>query len=150
MEETFAIIKPDGYPRREEIVSLLQDLGFSVLGRRDASMERAGTEEFYAEHKGKAFYDDLIQFMTSGPVLLLHLEAADGIARLRKIIGCSDPAKAEQGTIRQKFGSGGMINAIHASDSPASAKRELQMFFPTLPVPRKDLPSLEASVRLAV
>ena len=92
-------------------------------------LQRDEAQTFYAEHRGKGFYNDLVDFMTSGPVLLTVLERDQAIAYLREVIGATDPAEAAEGTIRKLYAESKGRNSVHASDSPASADREVKLFF---------------------
>ena len=132
IERTLAIIKPDavGMNRIGKILAHLEQAGFGV---REMRMERLSPErarEFYAVHAGRSFYDSLVQFMTSGPCLPMVLERDDAVAWLRQTIGATDPAQAEEGTVRRLYAESVERNAIHASDSPESAAREIEFFFP--------------------
>lgn len=131
-ERTLAIIKPDAVGKSliGKIVAHLEESGFVV---RELRMERLTAErarEFYAVHAGRPFYESLVAFMTSGPCVPMVLEAADAVGRLRETIGATDPAQAEAGTIRRLYAESVERNAIHASDSPENARREIEFFFP--------------------
>lgn len=131
-ERTLAIIKPDAVGKSliGKIVAHLEEDGFVV---RELRMERLTAErarEFYAVHAGRPFYESLVAFMTSGPCVPMVLEAADAVGRLRETIGATDPAQAEAGTIRRLYAESVERNAIHASDSPENARREIEFFFP--------------------
>ncbi len=133
MERTFSIIKPDAVAKNVTgaIVSRFEDAGLRVIASR---MERLTVEKakgFYAEHEGKPFFDDLITFMTSGPVVVQALEGGDAIALNRKLMGTTDPKAADSGTIRADFAESIDANAVHGSDSPESASREISYFFTT-------------------
>jgi nucleoside-diphosphate kinase len=92
-------------------------------------MTRDEAQTFYAEHQGKPFFNDLVEYMTSGPVLLTCLERDEAVRTLREVVGATDPAEAAQGTVRQLFGKSKQMNSVHASDSLASADREVKLFF---------------------
>src|SRR2546425_9569831 len=92
-------------------------------------MTREEAQAFYAEHQGKPFFNDLVEYMTSGPVLLTCLEREDAIQNLRRVVGATDPAQAEAGTIRKLYGESKQMNSVHASDGPPSAEREVKLFF---------------------
>lgn len=134
MERTFAIIKPDamaaGYA--EDIIAVIKDHGFKIIAQEERELSRAEVEEFYAEHKERSFFPEVVAFMTSGPVTLIALEKKDAIKGWRDLMGATDPAQAAEGTIRKTFGRSKGNNATHGSDSPASAARELAFFFPSL------------------
>jgi nucleoside-diphosphate kinase len=132
VERTLAIIKPDAVQGRHigDIIAHLEryDLGIRQMERRSPSI--AVWEEFYKEHLGKPFYERLIRFMSSGPSIFLVLEGGEAIKVWRTLMGSTDPTKADPCTIRGKFGTEGPANAVHGSDSPESAKREIALFFP--------------------
>lgn len=131
MEHTLAIIKPDAVSRNlaGRILARLEDDGFRVRGIRMLRLSEAQAREFYAVHRERPFYDALVRFMTSGPVMPVLLERAEAIARLREIIGATDPAEAEPATIRAEYAESKERNAIHASDSPRTAAHETRFFF---------------------
>jgi len=133
-ELTLAIIKPDAVSQGHagEILSILEQAGFLVRGMRMVHLTSAQAEGFYAVHRGKAFFEGLVAFMTSGPVIVMALEREDAIARLREVMGATDPAKAAAGTIRKRLGTSIQRNAIHGSDAPETARFELAYFFSTL------------------
>ena len=130
VEKTLMIIKPDATAKRAigDIISMVEDK-FEIVGiiMKKFTVEEA--REFYAVHKGKPFYDSLVEFMTSGPIVGLLLQGEDAIKRLREVVGATDPSKARPGTIRAKFGTDIQRNAVHASDSPESAAYEIPFFF---------------------
>lgn len=135
VERTLAIIKPDAVSRNMigKVLAHLEDAGFVV---RAMGMQRLGEEqarEFYAVHKERPFYRSLVAFMTSGPCVPIVLERENAVAWLREVIGATDPAKAEKGTVRRLFAESVERNAIHASDSADNAAREIAFFFPELP-----------------
>lgn len=131
MSRTLAIIKPDavasGYAGK--IIAHLQDQGFRVLGMRMTRLSAEQAGEFYAIHRARPFYDELVEFMTSGPVVPIALERADAVAALRQVIGATDPAEAAEGTIRKLYAESKGRNAIHASDSNENAASEIAFFF---------------------
>jgi nucleoside-diphosphate kinase len=131
MSRTLAIIKPDavasGYTGR--IIAQLQAEGFRVLALRSTRLTPAQAGEFYAIHRARPFYDELVEFMTSGPVVPLALEREDAVATLRRVIGATDPAEAAEGTIRKLYAESKGRNAIHASDSDENAVGEIAFFF---------------------
>jgi nucleoside-diphosphate kinase len=132
MERTLAIIKPDavGKNRIGVILGHLENAGFVVRAMRMEKLDPERAREFYAVHAGRPFYESLVRFMTSGPCVPMVLERADAVAGLRKTIGATDPSRAEEGTVRRLHAESVERNAIHASDSPENAKREIEFFFP--------------------
>jgi nucleoside-diphosphate kinase len=131
VQRTLCIIKPDAVEKNKvgAIVARLEDEGFVVRGLRMTRLSRVEAEGFYAEHKGRGFFDELVTFMTRGPVVLACLEREDAIAKYREVIGATDPAKAAEGTIRKLYGANVGENAVHGSDKPETAVRELGYFF---------------------
>ena len=131
IERTLVLIKPDGVRRGliGEIVARFERKGFTLVAARLLAIPRAVAETHYAEHKGKPFYGELVDFITSAPVLALALEGRLAIATVRTMVGATDPLKAAPGTIRGDYAVATGSNIIHASDSPASASRELALFF---------------------
>ena len=130
-ELTLSIIKPDAVRAGHagEILSMLEQAGFAIRGLRMWRLSRAQAEGFYAVHRGKAFFDSLVAFMTEGPVIVMALEREDAIQKLREVMGATDPAQALEGTIRRRFGTSIQNNAIHGSDAPETARFELAYFF---------------------
>lgn len=133
MSLTLAIIKPDavGAGKAGKIVAHLEGAGFSIRSLRLTTLNTAQAGAFYAVHEGRPFYDELVEFMTSGPVIPLVLEADDAVAKLRETIGATDPAEAAEGTIRRLYAESKGRNAIHASDSDENAASEIGFFFST-------------------
>ena len=131
MSLTLAIIKPDavGSGKAGKILTHLEDAGFRVQALRLLSLSRGQARAFYAVHESRPFYDELVEFMTSGPVIPMVLQADDAVARLREAIGATDPAEAEEGTVRKLYAESKGRNAIHASDSDENAKSEIAFFF---------------------
>ncbi len=131
MSQTLAIIKPDavGSGAIGAIVSRLEEEGFRILAATFTRLDETEAREFYAVHRERPFYESLVEFMTSGPVMALALEREDAVPRLREVIGATDPAEAEDGTIRALHAESKERNAIHASDSPENARAELSFFF---------------------
>ena len=129
---TLAIIKPDAVKNRlaGKILAHLEAAGFVVRAARLVKLTTAQAEAFYEVHKERPFYRSLVTFMTSSPALALALERDDAVARLRDVIGATDPAEAKPGTVRKLFAESKERNAIHASDSPETAAREVAFFFP--------------------
>jgi nucleoside-diphosphate kinase len=131
MERTLAIIKPDAVSagRAGKVLAHLEAAGFRVCALRMTRLSEAEAGDFYAVHRERAFYPSLVRFMTSGPVIPLVLEAEGAVARLRQVIGATDPAQAEAGTVRKLYAESKERNAIHASDSPENAVAEMGFFF---------------------
>lgn len=131
MAYTLAIIKPDAVARglTGRILAHLEEDGFRIRGLRMLRLTEAQAREFYAVHRERPFYESLVRFMTSGPVVPVLLEREDAVARLREVIGATDPAEAKPGTIRALYAESKERNAIHASDSPENAAREASFFF---------------------
>ena len=131
MERTLFIVKPDAVERNliGSILAHVEQAGFRPVAARLARLTRAQAEEFYAEHRERPFFGDLVAFMTSSPVMLVCLEREDAVRTLREVVGATDPAQAAPGTVRQRFGVDKQRNSVHASDSPASASRELALLF---------------------
>ena len=128
---TLAIVKPDAVAggKLGAIVAHLEKEGFVVRAARLARLTHAEAAAFYAVHEGRPFYPELVEFMTSGPCLPLALERKDAVTHLRSVIGATDPKEAAPGTIRKLFAESKGRNAIHASDSPENAAREVAFFF---------------------
>jgi len=131
IERTLCIIKPDAVEKRAagSIIQRLQEEGFRVVAFRQVSLSRKVAEGFYAVHKERPFFDELCTFMTRGPVVTIALEREDAVQHYRKVIGATDPAKADPGTIRKLFGSNVGENAVHGSDSIENGKAECAYFF---------------------
>jgi nucleoside-diphosphate kinase len=129
---TLGIVKPDAVAsgKTGKIVAHLQDAGFGLRAARLVRLTREQAGAFYAVHRERPFYADLVSFMTSGPCLPMALERADAVATLRAVIGATDPAEAAAGTIRKLYAESKGRNAIHASDSDENAAREVAFFFP--------------------
>ncbi len=132
-ERTCALIKPDAVAAFHvgEIISLIERNKFSIVHIKKIYLSREQAQTFYAEHKGKPFYETLVGYMTSGPIYAFVLEHTNAIAQWRKLMGATDPQQAEIGTIRKMFGVDKTYNAVHGSDSAASAEREIAFFFGT-------------------
>lgn len=128
---TLAIIKPDAVKRglAGKIVAHLEAAGFAVRAARLVTLSNPQAEAFYEVHRERPFYRSLVTFMTSGPGLALALERDDAVTRLREVIGATDPAEAKPGTVRKLYAESKGRNAIHASDSPENAIREVGFFF---------------------
>jgi nucleoside-diphosphate kinase len=131
IERTLFIVKPDAVARRltGKILAHVEDKGFRIVEARFGRLQREEAQNFYAEHQGKGFYNELVDFMTSGPVMLTCLERENAVAFLRETIGATDPAQAAEGTIRKLYAESKGRNSVHASDSTASADREVKLFF---------------------
>ncbi len=131
MERTFAIIKPDAVERRMagKILSRIEEAGFTIRGIRLQHLSKREAEGFYAVHRERPFFGGLTDFMSSGPCVLLALEAPDAIKKWRALMGATDPGKADAGTLRKDFGSSIERNATHGSDAPETAAFELGYFF---------------------
>jgi nucleoside-diphosphate kinase len=131
MQRTLAIIKPDAVERNVtgRILAHLEEAGFRVRAIRSLRLTEAHAREFYAVHKERPFYDSLVRFMTSGPAFPVLLEREDAVATLRQVIGATDPAEAEEGTVRARFAESKERNSIHASDAPETAAKEIRFFF---------------------
>lgn len=131
VERTFVLIKPDGVQRGlvGEIVGRFEGKGLKVVAAKMVQVSAELAEEYYTEHVGKGFFSSLIEYVTSGPTFAMVLEGEGGVAAVRALIGATDPAKAEPGTIRGDFGLDISRNLIHGADSFESAKREISLFF---------------------
>jgi nucleoside-diphosphate kinase len=132
METTFAIIKPDAVKARYtgKIIQRIEEAGFQIRAMRLRHLSQQEAEGFYAVHKERPFFASLTKFMSSGPVVVLALQAPDAIKKWRALMGATDPAKAEAGTLRKEFGASIENNATHGSDAPETAAFELGYFFP--------------------
>ncbi len=130
-ERTFSIIKPNAVEKNVigEILTRFETKGLRVCAARFTRLSREKAEGFYIEHKDRPFFQSLVHFMTSGPVLLLGLEGENAVMMNREIMGATDPAKAAAGTLRKDFADSIEANAVHGSDSAKSAERELAYFF---------------------
>jgi nucleoside-diphosphate kinase len=130
-EMTFSIIKPNAVKKNAigDIISQFEANGLKIAAAKLTVLSRKKCEEFYAEHKERPFFGELVDFMTSGPVMLMALSGENAVMKNREIMGATDPKKATAGTVRSKFGDSVGENAVHGSDSPASAQRELALFF---------------------
>ncbi len=128
---TLFIVKPDAVERNliGRILAHVEEAGFHLVAGRYTTLTREQAETFYAEHKERSFFGDLVAYMTSGPVFLTALEGEGGPLRLREVVGATDPAQAGEGTVRKRFGLDKGRNSVHASDSETSAERETKYFF---------------------
>ena len=131
VERTLFIVKPDATGRNlvGKILAHVEERGFKIVEARYTRLTREQCNEFYAEHVGKGFYPELVDFMTSGPVMLCCLERAEAVSKLREVIGATDPALAAEGTVRKLYAESKGRNSVHASDSLPSAEREVKLFF---------------------
>lgn len=132
MQQTLAIIKPDAVSRNltGKIIAHLEEKGFRIRAIRMMRLSREQAGAFYAVHRERPFYDSLVAFMTSGTVVPVVLERDEAVVTLRQVIGATDPAEAEDGTVRKLWAESKERNAIHASDSPENARAEVRFFFP--------------------
>ncbi|MEN8222768.1 MAG: nucleoside-diphosphate kinase [Acidobacteriota bacterium] len=130
-EKTFIMIKPDGIQRglAGGIISKFEKKGLKIVAMKMMTLTKERAEKHYAEHQGKGFYGSLIEFITSGPVIAFILEGPKAISIVRKLVGATNPADADPGTIRGDYVLYTTFNIIHASDSPESAGREIKLFF---------------------
>ena len=129
--KTFFMIKPDGVQRNltGEIIRIVEEQDFTITKMKKMDISQEMAELHYEEHKDKSFFNNLIQFITSGPVVAMELEGDDSVSKVRSLMGDTNPIDAKPGTIRHKFGTELEKNVVHGSDSPESAKRELSIFF---------------------
>ena len=132
VERTLSIIKPDAVAKNAvgEILARFEKAGLKIVAARMAWLSRAEAEGFYAVHKERPFFRDLVEFMTSGPVMIQVLEGDNAIAKNRELMGATDPKKAAKGTIRADFAESIDANAVHGSDGRETAKTEIAYFFP--------------------
>jgi nucleoside-diphosphate kinase len=130
-ERTFSIIKPDATRRNltGAVTKMLEDAGLRVVASKRLRLTREQAEGFYAVHRERPFFADLVAFMTSGPVVVQVLEGEDAVALNRKVMGATNPAQAEDGTIRKTYAESIEANSVHGSDSPENAKVEIDYFF---------------------
>lgn len=130
-ERTLSIIKPNAVAQNVigEIYSRFEKAGLRIIAARMAHLSREEAGDFYAEHKERPFFGELVDFMTSGPVMIQALEGEDAVAKNRDLMGATDPKKAAPGTIRADFATDMSANAVHGSDAPESAAREIAFFF---------------------
>jgi nucleoside-diphosphate kinase len=137
-ERTLAIIKPDAVAARQagKILQRIEDAGFQIRAMRQVRLSKPEAEGFYAVHRERPFFGSLTGFMSSGPAIVLVLEAADAIKKWRTLMGATDPAKADAGTLRKDFGKSIEHNATHGSDAPETAAYELGYFFPGIELSR--------------
>jgi nucleoside-diphosphate kinase len=131
LERTFGIVKPDAVAKGAigGVIDMVEKAGLKIIGLRYLKMSQDQAQGFYAVHKARPFFADLVKFMTSGPCVVMAIEGENAIARYREAMGSTDSKKAAAGTIRAKFGTDIERNAVHGSDSPDNAKIELAFFF---------------------
>lgn len=131
IETTLAIIKPDAVQANHigEIIARYEKEGIRVAAVKMGTLSKEEAAEFYRQHKGRPFFDDLVTYMSSGPIVILALQGKGSILKNREIMGATDPSKADKGTLRQVFGQSISKNAVHGSDSSDSAKDEILFFF---------------------
>lgn len=137
MQRTLSIVKPDAVARNRvgEVLRMLEAAGLRVVAAKLVRLSKADAERFYAVHRARPFFASLTSFMSEGPVLVMVLEGEDAIARNREVMGATDPAKAQTGTIRKALGTNVERNAVHGSDSPETARQEIAFFFSELEIP---------------
>lgn len=130
-QRTFSIIKPDATARNltGKINAKFEENGLRIVAQKRVRLSRLQAKEFYAVHKDRPFYDELVEYMVSAPVVVQVLEGDDAVAKNRKIMGATDPGKADAGTIRKEFGESIERNSVHGSDSPENAAAEIRFFF---------------------
>tara|TARA_R110002072_G_scaffold1084_30_gene9042 strand:- start:474 stop:896 length:423 start_codon:yes stop_codon:yes gene_type:complete len=131
IERTLSIIKPDATRRNltGAIAARFEEAGLRIVAQRRMRLTTEQAQQFYAVHKERAFFDDLVEFMTSGPVVVQVLEGEDAIAKNREVMGATNPANADEGTIRRDFGESVEANSAHGSDAPETAAEEIAFFF---------------------
>ena len=131
IQRTFSIIKPNAVEKNVigAIYSRFEQAGFKIIAAKMVHLSREQAASFYAEHKGKPFFDGLVEFMTAGPIMVQVLAGQDAIQRYRDLMGATDPAKALAGTLRADYADSFTANAVHGSDSVTSAEREIAFFF---------------------
>ena len=134
MDRTLILVKPDAFERglTGEVIARFERKGLKIVAMRHMAVDRPLAEEHYAEHLGKPFYEDLVGFITSGPLVAMVLEGYEAVTAARQVIGATNPLEAAPGSIRGDFGLDVQTNLVHGADSPESAKRETALFFPEL------------------
>ena len=134
VERTLILVKPDGVAKKVvgEVIARIERKGLDLLAMELRTLDRETAAQHYAEHEGKPFYDDLIQFITSGPLVAIVAEGENAVAAFRQLAGATDPVKAEVGSIRGTFATVMNRNIVHGSDSADSGRREAKIFFPSL------------------
>lgn len=131
IERTFGIVKPDAVAKNAigGVIDMIESTGLRLVGLRRLQLSTAQAEGFYAVHKARPFFADLVRFMTSGPCVVMAIEGDDAVARYREVMGPTDSKKAPAGTIRARFGTDIERNAVHGSDAPETARAEIAFFF---------------------
>ena len=131
LENTLSIIKPDAVVAKKSghIIGLLEEKDFEIIAKKKITLKKEEAEKFYFIHKNKPFFNELIAFMTSGPVVVQVLEKENAVSDYRKLMGNTNPEEAEKNTIRSLYGTSIQCNAVHGSDSNANAKKEISFFF---------------------
>lgn len=131
LQRTLCIVKPDAVEKKKTgaVLALLEDAGFSIVALHRRQLTREVAEGFYAVHKARPFFGELVRFMTRSPVVIAVLERDDAVVKYREVMGATDPAKAAAGTLRKRYGTNVGENAVHGSDSPDAAKSEIAYFF---------------------
>ena len=134
MQRTFAMIKPDAVAAKNagKIIDIIEKNGFTIIGMEKTKLNKAKAQEFYAVHKERPFFGELVDFIISGPVIILALEKENAVLAWRDLMGATDPNKASEGTIRKLFGTSIGTNATHGSDAPETAATEIALMFPDL------------------
>ena len=132
-EQTLSIIKPDAVERNldKEIKEMFKNKGFQIVKEKKIQIEKSEAEKFYKVHETKPFYNELCSYLSSGPIVVMVLEKDNAISANRELMGATNPQEAREGTIRRDFAESIDANAVHGSDSPDSAKREIEFFFQT-------------------
>jgi nucleoside-diphosphate kinase len=140
VERTLSIIKPDGVEKGVigKVISRFEAAGLKPVGIRMARLSQAEAEGFYAVHRARPFFGDLVKFMTGGPVVLMVLEGEDAVAKNREVMGATDPKKAADGTLRKDFATDIEKNTVHGSDSAENARIEISYFFPEVAITAYD------------
>ncbi|HOU17747.1 MAG TPA: nucleoside-diphosphate kinase [Candidatus Marinimicrobia bacterium] len=136
MSMTLAILKPDCVKRKliGEVISFIEKEGFRIVCLRMIHLQPQEAAEFYSIHRGKDYFEGLMNFMTSGPSVLMVLERENAVEHFRKVIGATDPKKAAEGTLRRKYAENVRYNVVHGSDSEENAKKEIAFFFSTMEI----------------
>lgn len=131
IERTFGIVKPDAVEKRAigGVIQMIEGAGLKVIALRLVKLTEGQAQAFYAVHRERPFFKDLVRFMTSGPAVVMAIEGENAVARYREVMGPTDSRKAPEGTIRQRYGTDIEKNAVHGSDGPDTAKQELAFFF---------------------
>ena len=131
VEQTLSLIKPDAVERNleEEIKQFFVKSGFTIAKQKKVKLEKKDAEIFYKVHETRPFYNDLCNYLSSGPIVAMILEKVDAVSENRKVMGATDPAKADEGTLRKKYGLSIDKNSVHGSDSEENAKKEIDFFF---------------------